>query len=167
MNFYDLIDYILEYEGGYVHHPNDPGGETHFGISKRAYPHLNIRDLTKADAKRIYRRDYWIACRCDELPDSLKLMVFDTAVNMGCGRAIRFLQKSMGVKVDGKFGPQTLKAVQTTPESVVLESYAITRLKFYHRLPGWKHFGKGWGKRLLEVSLLSAFNYKDDGPSLP
>ncbi len=58
-NFEKAMTFIFKWEGGYVNDGNDPGGETNFGISKRAYPNLDIKNLTKDEAKQIYYRDYW------------------------------------------------------------------------------------------------------------
>lgn len=74
--------------------PEDPGGETKYGISKRAYPRLDIKNLTLEDASAIYKRDYWNAAGCDDLDDSLALVVFDTAVNCGVGRAKKWLAQT-------------------------------------------------------------------------
>lgn len=80
--------------GGYSNHPLDMGGETKYGISKKAYPNVDIKNLTKPDAISIYHRDYWLLSGADTLPFSLAACVFDTAVNMGVGRAKGFLTKS-------------------------------------------------------------------------
>lgn len=80
---------LIDHEGGYVNHPKDPGGETKFGITKRSYPHLNIRDLTLDDARAIYRRDFWDRLQCDALPVAARFQVFDAAVNSGPGNAAR------------------------------------------------------------------------------
>src|SRR5574343_326744 len=71
MTFDQAFDRLIGHEGGYVFDPHDPGGETKFGISKRAYPALDIAALTLADAKAIYRRDYWDGAQCDRLPPDL------------------------------------------------------------------------------------------------
>ena len=75
--------WIIYIEGGLVRDKDDPGGETKYGISKRAYPNLDIASLTEDDALRIYKRDYWDKCDCDNLPYGMDLEVFDCAVNMG------------------------------------------------------------------------------------
>ena len=77
------IDFVLSMEGGYVNDPKDPGGETKYGISKRAYPNVDIAGLTESKAKEIYKKDYWDKCGCDGLPVGIDILVFDTAVNMG------------------------------------------------------------------------------------
>ena len=66
--FETAVDFILSVEAGLVNDPSDPGGLTKFGISQRAYPDVNIRDLTLDGAKTLYRKDYWNRCSCDKLP---------------------------------------------------------------------------------------------------
>ena len=58
-SFDEIIDIVLEHEGGYVNDPDDPGGETNFGIAKRSHPDVDIANLTKAGAKEIYKAEYW------------------------------------------------------------------------------------------------------------
>ena len=91
-----MDDYLKGYEGGYVNDPKDPGGETNFGISKRSYPRLDIGRLTWADAKVIYKKDFWDAVRGDELPLGVDLVVCDPAIHSGPGFAIKLLQKALG-----------------------------------------------------------------------
>lgn len=93
-NFDKAFDFVLLWEGNYSNDANDPGGETKYGISKRAYPNLEIKELTVADAKEIYKTDYWQKCGCDNLEYPIDIIVFDTAVNMGVGRAKIILEKS-------------------------------------------------------------------------
>lgn len=87
-NFEKAVEVVLDFEGRYYENdPTDPGGETKFGISKKAYPDVNIKDLTEEQAKEIYYRDYWQKTGCDELSYPLDIVIFDTAVNMGIGKA--------------------------------------------------------------------------------
>jgi lysozyme family protein len=92
--FDDDVAFVLEREGGYVFDPDDPGGETNMGISHRAYPDEDIKHLTRARAVELYKRDYWFKANCDALPEPLALVVFDTAVNMGVGKARDLLKAS-------------------------------------------------------------------------
>lgn len=92
MNFETAVQIILKHEGGYVNDPADPGGETKYGISKRSYPKINIKTLSKAAAIEIYRNDYWEAAECDKAAKYFKLMIFDTAVNCGVSTAINFYE---------------------------------------------------------------------------
>lgn len=156
MKFEDAIEILLKHEGGYVNHPKDPGGETNFGIAKKFYPDLNIRTLPKEEAIEIYRRDFWEKCKIELLPPALRLIVFDCAVNQGPGVAVGLLQASVGAKVDGALGPETLTKLQGLNTFKVLEKYAALRLERYQRNPKFAYFGDGWTKRLLDVSLKSA-----------
>lgn len=155
MTFEQAVEVVLKHEGGYVFHPKDPGGETNFGISKRAYPYLKIKELTRDDAIEIYRSDYWNRIGIDQLPSEIRLMVFDTAVNMGPARAIGFLQAVVGAKVDGNFGPETLRQVLEFDPLQILHKYALRRLDTYATLSTFNTFGVGWTRRLLDVSLRS------------
>ena len=92
MSFSLAIKFTLQHEGGYVNDPKDPGGETNFGISKRAYPSLDIKNLTEHQAKNIYFKDYWLAAGCDKLESKLAICVFDAAVNLGLKKAKLFLE---------------------------------------------------------------------------
>src|SRR5690349_449891 len=111
MNFDQAFEALLGHEGGYVNNPADPGGETKFGISKRAYPGEDIRNLTLDRAKAIYLRDYWGPAGCDAAPDAIRFDLFDMAVNSGIKAAMKCLQKAAGCGEDGILGPQTQRAV--------------------------------------------------------
>lgn len=165
MNFKEAVDIIIGLEGGYVFHPKDPGGETNFGISKRQYPNLDIKNLTESKAKDIYKNDYWDKVKCENLPESLRLLVFDAAVNQGVPTASKILQRVLGVKQDGIIGPVTLKALSGIPELIVLCRYSIERHKHYTANSNWQSFGKGWSKRLLEISLYSSFVFHEEWTS--
>lgn len=143
-----IIDRILAHEGGYVNHPSDPGGETQWGISKRSYPSLNIRTLTRKDAIEIYRRDFWARVQGDRLPKAFAFQALDAAVNHGIGNAVRWMQKSVGVAEDGVIGPRTIAAIGGhNPADLVLTFNAI-RLEFYAGLSTFAQFGKGWVRRV-------------------
>ncbi len=90
----DAISRVIQREGGYVNDPDDIGGETKFGISKKAYPKLDIANLTEAEAARIYKRDYWDRINADKLPASIREMAFDAAVNQGVAWTRKALQDS-------------------------------------------------------------------------
>ncbi len=139
---------VLEFEGSYVNHAADPGGETKYGISKRSYPTLDIKNLTVAQAKAIYKKDFWDAMRCDELPPVLAETVFDAAVNSGRRAATIWLQKCMGVKADGIMGPLTIEAAHRhNPYRVAMRFYG-ERLALLTDLKHWSTFGRGWAKRI-------------------
>lgn len=157
MKFNELVEIVLGHEGGYVNHPHDPGGETKFGISKRSYPHLDILNLTRDEAKAIYRKDYWEAAKVDQVPDTIKLIYFDCAVNQGIDTAIKCLQRAVGVKPDGVFGHATRSFMENTGSVELLTAFALERHEAYAKSPKWEYFGKGWSRRLLEILLLSRY----------
>ena len=146
MNFDKAFEIIIGHEGGYVLDSRDPGGETKYGISKRAYPSMNIKDLTLADARVIYLADYWVEIEADSLPDSVRLMAFDCAVNTGVTMAKKLLQRAAGTKDDGIIGPKTRAAISNTPDLAM--KFAGFWLQYYTDLPGWPTYGKGWTRRV-------------------
>lgn len=146
--FDTFIERLLAHEGGYVHHPNDPGGETNWGIAKRSYPSLNIRKLTRPQAIAIYRRDFWDRIHGDDLPPAVAFQALDAAVNHGQGQAVRWLQRAAGVADDGVIGPVTLGALRCAPAADLLLRFNAERLDFYTRLATWPSFGRGWVRRV-------------------
>ena len=148
------VGFVLAAEGGYVNDPADSGGETHFGISKRSYPDLDIKSLTIDQAEAIYYDDYWKPCRCDEMPAALACLVFDTAVNMGATPAKRLLQMTLGVTADGVIGPKTLAACFRQPLSAAIPDFLSYRARRYLRIvteSGESRFYRGWLKRTYEL----------------
>lgn len=148
MNFDAAFERLLAHEGGLVDHPADPGGITRWGISKRAYPNEDIRNLTVERAKEIYRRDYWGPAGCEALPPALRLDVFDMAVNSGVRASIRCLQRAAGVTADGVLGPHTLQVVNSQRPERIRARFNGARLAFMADLPHWPSFGRGWARRI-------------------
>lgn len=146
--FDEAFALVIGNEGGYVNNPTDPGGETKWGISKRAYPKLNIKSLTVGDAKAIYLKDYWHRAGCAEFDDMLAVQVFDAAVNHGVTAAVKMLQNAVGEKADGVLGPKTLAAVDLTPGVCLTLRFLAERLEYYTGLRGFKDSGKGWVSRV-------------------
>ena len=155
--FDDIIEKVLEHEGGLVDDSKDAGGLTNMGISQRAYPDEDIRGLTVERAKELYKRDYWDRYRTSDLPDRLRHIYVDMCINMGGGRAIKILQEACNSKnaikidVDGGIGPATIKAASNV-EPFRLRAY---RVMFYAELvmkkPEQERFWVGWFKRSCEV----------------
>lgn len=137
---------------GYVNDPDDTGGETKFGVAKNANPTVDIAKLTYAQAKVIYRRNYWDKCRCGELPERLATHLFDAAVNHGTTTAIKLLQRAVNVPDDGLIGPKTIAAIQALPEKQVVYFLIQHRRNFYLRIvernPSQMKFLKGWMNRI-------------------
>jgi len=155
-NFDEIIEQVLEHEGGYVNDPKDLGGETKYGITKRFYPELNIKELTVEKAKQIYKDDYWDKNRVETLPQNLWHIFFDMCVNMGRRTAVKVIQRAAvnrgrDIEVDGGLGPATIKALK----GVELDRVRAYRVKFYVDLitskPEQEKFFLGWYRRATEV----------------
>ena len=152
---------MLAHEGGFVNHPQDPGGMTNLGVTKRVWEEWvghevdekQMRALTPEVVAPLYKRKYWDACRADDLVAGVDYCVFDVAVNSGPGRAIKFLQSCVGVTADGGFGPATFAAVKKAEEDParLIEMYCARRLEFLQSLKTFETFGKGWSRRVQEV----------------
>lgn len=117
------VEVVLAHEGGYTHHPDDPGGETNYGICARYNPGVDIKNLTRAEAIEIYWTNYWqipitIHRRGYEvLPAEVAIKTFDLAVNLGRETAFRILQRALRaghivVDDDGILGRKTATAVE-------------------------------------------------------
>lgn len=150
MTFDDVFDRLMGHEGGYVNDPNDPGGETQWGISKRSYPGLNIKTLTRDQAKEIYRSDFWNRVHADLLPDGVAFQLFDYAVNSGVETAVRHLQRAVGVADDGVWGPMSRMAAGAMSESDLIMRLNAERLYFMTGLRNWPHHGRGWARRIAQ-----------------
>ena len=168
-SFNRAFEIVLRFEGGYVYDPDDPGGETKYGISKRQYPHLDIKNLTKEQAKEIYYSDYWLRAKCHLLPYGLDIYHFDTSVNVGIRRANKFLQTAINqasptghIVVDGIIGPKTLGMLKQLSPGSVLSEYACIRSDYYVRLAKRKSlqkFLRGWIRRSIKVFAASMLYY--------
>lgn len=150
LGFDQAFDRLLGHEGGYVNDPSDPGGETQWGISKRSYPALTIRALTRDDAKRIYLRDFWARIQADTLPDGVAFQIFDFAVNSGIETAVRYLQRAIGVADDGHWGKVSQAAADAMSESDLIMRLCAERLDYMTRLSNWPSASKGWTRRVAQ-----------------
>jgi lysozyme family protein len=146
------IDWILEAEGGYSCDPRDPGGATNFGISQRAYPTLDIKNLTKDQAEAIYARDYWTPIRAAEMPAAWAITLFDAAVLQGRWSAVMTLQSVLGLRVDGSVGPVTLSAVANASERD-LARYFLQRSNQLRQSKAAATYASGWTVRLFRLAL--------------
>jgi lysozyme family protein len=156
MTFDTVFDRVIGFEGGYTNDPKDPGGETKWGISKRSYPNLIIKELTRDDAKLIYKRDFWDVLEGDGIPDSIAYQLFDFAVNSSIQTAIRYLQRALQVADDGYFGPISKQALNDYTEPIIILKLNGERLDYMTRLKGWPDFGRGWAHRIAENLRLGA-----------
>ena len=147
-NFEICIDRVLGHEGGYVNNPADPGGETKWGISKRSYPKLDIKALTREQAIALYRRDFWDRLALGTLPLGVAHQLLDFAVNSGPSTATRACQRALNVADDGHTGPVTMQAMRDmAPHDLVMRLLA-ERLIFMTNCKNWLDAGKGWARRI-------------------
>jgi lysozyme family protein len=151
MRFEDAFDRLLGHEGSYSRHPDDPGGETMWGVTQRVAAangyHGPMIAFTRDQAKEVYSKAYWSKVRAEELPDFWRFHVFDAAVNSGVAQAVKWLQRAVDVVDDGIVGPATLAAAVASDKGAVLRFYG-ERLDLMTSLPTWSAFGRGWARRI-------------------
>lgn len=157
MTFDKSFAHVIGLEGGYTDGETgssmyDPGGETKFGISKRAYPKENIKELTLDRAKILYKLDYWDRVKADELPSPLDSFMFDAAVNQGVEAAVKLLQKALGVAQDGVFGVDTMRKAKASGSELAALFMAERALR-YTGTRNFDKYGRGWMKRLFVVAM--------------
>lgn len=148
--FEQIFQRVIGHEGGYVNDRRDPGGETKFGISRRAYPNEDIAALTLERARELYRRDYWDRIKGDDLPRPVDEFAFDFAVNSGVRAAALALQGAVGALRDGDVGPKTLAALQRSQPIEVVRLMFVERAMIFALHPQDEVFGRGWFARLFD-----------------
>ncbi|MGX1496893.1 lysozyme family protein [Labrenzia sp. MBR-25] len=162
VNFEECLSWVLVHEGGYVNHPKDPGGATNKGVIQRTYDGYrrrmnlskhSVKHITEAEVRAIYREQYWQAVAADRLPAGVDYAVFDYGVNSGPKRAIKDLQRVLGVKPDGWIGNVTLAALGDLSADTVVRQLCERRYKFVRSLKHWSTFGKGWTRRIMGEKL--------------
>ena len=182
-NFKRSVAHVLTLEGEYVDHPDDPGGATNMGITRRtlalwrgvtpytALSKTEVRNLGRAEAMLIYKVRYWDACACDLLPAGLDLALFDFGVHSGPDRAVKMLQAEIGVQQDGRIGRATLAAIERTINQFglpgLIDGVIARRLGFLRGLSSFAVFGRGWQSRIASVRRLSIAMTKETTPSIP
>ena len=158
-NFEKCFQLVIKHEGGFVNHPSDPGGITNLGVTKKTWDEWTGKDnsiddmkaLTPEMVKPLYENRFWDACKCDDLPAGVDYCVFDTAVNSGKVRAIKFLQAVVGTVPDGSIGPITIASVNSRGSKLTIEQYSDKREAFLRGLSNFPTFGRGWLNRTKEV----------------
>lgn len=156
MNFDTAFDRLLGHEGRYSNDPDDPGGETNWGISKRSYPALDIKNLTREQAKQIYLNDFWTAGQMEQFHPAIAFQVFDAAVNHGIRRACKLLQQASGTVQDGVIGAVTVKAIRSRDLNDMLLLFIAYRQKYWTSLDGWPKYGRGWANRNADNMIYAA-----------
>lgn len=152
-NFDRAMAIVFELEGGHVHRSKeaDPGGETNFGISQRSFPDLNIKGLTAAQARDLYLQDFWLEPRINRLDWPQCLLVFDYGIHSGPLRAIRELQRLLGLRQDGIIGPVTTRAVSRM-SNFRMRRYLVDRLNIMRSLRNWDENLNGWQYRVIKLA---------------
>lgn len=172
-NYKPSLSLVLCHEGGYVNHPKDPGGATNQGVTQAVYdayrklkglPLQSVKLISSAEVAEIYQKQYWRQVKGDDLPAGLDYAVFDFGVNSGVSRAIRYLQRLVGVEDDGVIGNATLSATYEAArknEETLIATYCANRLAFLKSLGTFATFGKGWTRRV--VGSQAGFQENDNG----
>ncbi len=151
---------LLAHEGGYTNHPSDPGGPTNFGITIADYRKYvktdatanDVKTMTVAQAKAIYRARYWNALRCDDLPAGVDYAVFDYGVNSGVGRSSKVLRRLLKLPDRAHtVSDAVIAAARRTDAATLVVAICDERLRFLKSLRTWPVFGKGWGRRVADV----------------
>src|SRR5215469_6845310 len=175
-DFLRSFELLVGHEGGFTDDPRDTGNwtggkvgagqlkGTKYGISTASYPALDIKNLRLEEAQAIYEKDFWGAAGCPDLPPRLAFAVFDSAVNNGVVRAVRWLQLAVGAAEDGIYGPATKVAVERAVANDPLDMDLVQevharRIHFMAGLDGWKNYGLGWSRRLALVPLQSGHHW--------
>ena len=159
--FVRAVGRLLDNEGGYSDDTRDRGEETKYGISKREYPELDIKSLTREQAVGIYYRDWWTRYGYSKLPGAVGAKLFDLAVNIGPGHATRCLQRALracGRKIgeDGVLGEQTVGAVVAANQLALIAGLRAEAAGYYRLLAAEQHdkanadFLSGWLNRAYE-----------------
>jgi lysozyme family protein len=157
----EIIDDIIKREGSYVNHSADKGGPTNHGITQAtlsqwlgtAASEDDVKQLTEAEARLIYRQRYIMEPGLDQIHDGkLRALLVDSAVNHGPRAAIQMLQKAIGVFHDGVIGDETLTALAKVSNPTA--RLCAERVRFYGRLitskPSQAVFAAGWANRMAE-----------------
>lgn len=154
------LQFVLEREGRFVNDPTDHGGATNYGITQRTYDTFrkmiglavqSVKFITAAEVSTIYRNEYWNTSLANKCAKPLDLFMFDSAVQHGYKRAIKFLQYALGVDADGVAGTATMAALAAAPTETI-DLVFKERQDFYAIIvkndPTQKEFEHGWSNRM-------------------
>ena len=154
--FKKCLELVLKSEGGYINHKDDPGGRTNLGVTQAVWEEWlghpvsenDMKALTPEKVAPMYEMKYWRTSYCEKLPVGVSLLVFSMAVNSGSGRAVKLLQRTLGLVEDGVIGAKTMAKIQECSPTDLVEKYSKTRQSFYEGLKTFPVFGKGWLNRV-------------------
>lgn len=146
--FDEAVRFVLDIEQVVSNDPEDSGKLTKWGISEISYPEVRDPVFSRTRATQIYRQDFWDRCHCDLFPPGFALMLFDSKVNQ-TQQAVRLAQSALQVPMDGIIGPVTIEAANRIG-SPAIQEFAARRMVAYAQHPGFRHFGLGWSRRLMQ-----------------
>ena len=165
-NWKQSFDMMLDSEGGFQDDINDSGnhlsdgrrGCTNLGVTQAAWEEYvghkvstqDMRNLTPAVVEPYYRRKYWDACRCSDMPNGVDYILLDYAINHGVGGATKALQNTVGATPDGAIGPLTLAAINSYPPAELIEKFTQTKIEYYKSLNN-PYYEQGWLNRAKTV----------------
>src|SRR5262245_14041496 len=151
---FDVVQPLIEkWEGGFSNHPDDPGGATNMGITQetlarwRGHPVTtdDVRQLTREEARQIFRADFWQPLRADELPLPAAVMTYNASVLSGAARGAATLQAALNmqgkpVAQDGDIGAETIAASRTADQRRLVDDYAAIYEAYLRSLPVFATF---------------------------
>lgn len=155
-NFKHCLGLVLQSEGGFVNHPEDPGGMTNLGVTIKTWEDFTghqadektMLDLTPEKVAPLYEQKYWRPCYGEVLPRGLDFVVFSMGVNAGPGRSIKLLQSAVGCVPDGIIGPKTRELISNSNNATLISKFSEARREYYRSLKSFPIFGKGWLARV-------------------
>jgi len=148
--FPQVFEYLMNIEGVYSNDPDDPGGETKWGISKRSFPNEDIKSLTKYRATELYRTHYWEKYKCDQINSIiLAAEIFVAVVNVNAQKVIGYLQKACNVlgaelQEDGLMGPKTLSFLNSFRHPKAIISGLEGEMYRHYTAQGKTKYISGW-----------------------
>jgi len=151
MSTFDTISaFTLKAEGGYSNDPEDPGGETNYGISKRDHPNTDIKNLTIPQALQIYHDEYWVRMSGDLLPPLTACALFDFGFASGVSTGVEHLQNLAGVAPDGQLGPRSIAAIKGRDDHSLALALCKARVNYDISL-GKARYEMGWVDRVVDL----------------
>ncbi len=157
MTFDKAFSLVVGSEGGFVNDQDDNGGATKYGVTigtlsdwrGKSVTVDDVRNLSIDEAMSIYKKRYWDAMRCDDLPNWIRLLAFDSSINSGVKLASTWLQNAVGAKPDGSIGPVTLGMLSLSSPEKAIPDFMAQRLLLMAGHSDFKKFGKGWFRRVV------------------
>ena len=154
--------FVAKWEGDLSNDKYDAGGITKYGVCLRFLQEIQpdatadtVKNLTKEQASEIFKQNFWVKAKCEELLEPIGFILYDTVVNTGIAQGVKFLQRALGIEADGKIGKNTIAKANDCNVKSVVESFLTQREEFYNKIvakkPTQKCFLKGWLNRVADL----------------